>query len=688
MKRLKHATKKLLKHTGIPSIKSIQKWVYKRAVKRPYSSFRKHLLKVVAFSPKNTKLAHYNDGMPDYIVWGVIDWHFRYQRPQHISKMIAETERRVFYISSNFRDDKRAGFELESLDDVGRLFQVKLYVQTPPNIYFTSPSSKAIEQLRASIGELLLWANSRQVISFVQHSFWYDIARVIPNSRMIYDCIDHHEGFGNNSQDILALEQKLLKYSDFVVCTSGWLDQMVSKYTDQHMIIRNATEFEHFAEIPKEIYRDPLGRLIIGYYGAIADWFDIGLIRDVAIHCADCCVLLVGADTVGVKKQLSNLNNVIFIGEVAYSQLPYYLHSFDVALLPFKVIPLTLATNPVKVYEYLSAAKPVVAVNLPEMVEFEGLVRVADSKEDFLLAIDIVLKTQVTEQELVKRRTFAAQQTWRHRAHTLIRVAEEYQEEPFISVIVVTYNNIEFTRACLKSIDLYSDYVNLEIIIIDNASSDGTQKYLEEWSVLGANRSLILNDTNRGFSAAHNQGLAIAKGEYLILLNNDTYVTPGWIRTLYRHFRCDSEIGLIGPVTNNIGNEAKIDIQYSNMEQMIQISKAYTYKHVGQLFPLRTAAFFCVMMSRVVYEKVGVLDEEFGLGFFEDDDYCRRVEKENFKIMCAEDVFIHHHLSASFMNLDRDLRRILFQENKEKYEIKWGEWIPHQKRLHQKKRFL
>jgi GT2 family glycosyltransferase len=108
--------------------------------------------------------------------------------------------------------------------------------------------------------------------------------------------------------------------------------------------------------------------------------------------------------------------------------------------------------------------------------------------------------------------------------------------------------------------------------------------------------------------------------------------------------KCDSKIGLVGPVTNNIGNEAKIDIQYSNMEQMIQISKAYTYKHVGQLFPLRTAAFFCVMMSRIVYERIGVLDEEFGLGFFEDDDYCRRVEEENFKIMCAKDVFIHHHL--------------------------------------------
>lgn len=680
MRRLKHTTKKLLIRIGVPSTNTMRKWLYKRTIKRLYSSFRKHLSGLVPFSPAEVRLADRNTDMPDYIVWGVIDWHFRYQRPQHLSKMIAETGRRVFYISSNFRDDKRAGFKLESLDDVGRLFQVKLYVQTPPNIYFTSPSNKAVEQLRASIGELLLWVNSRQVISFVQHSFWYDIARVIPNSRMIYDCIDHHEGFGNNSQDILALEQKLLKYSDFVVSTSDWLDQMVSKYTDQHMIIRNATEFEHFAEIPKEIYHDPLGRLIIGYYGAIAGWFDIDLIRDVAIHCADCCVLLVGADTVGAKKQLSNLNNVIFIGEVAYSQLPYYLHSFDVALLPFKVIPLTLATNPVKVYEYLSAAKPVVAVNLPEMVEFEGLVRVADSKEDFLLAIDIVLKTQVTEQELVKRRTFAAQQTWRHRAHTLIRVAEEYQEAPFISVIVVTYNNIEFTRACLESIDLYSDYENLEIIIIDNASSDGTQKYLEEWSVLGANRSLILNDTNRGFSAANNQGLAIAKGEYLVLLNNDTYVTPGWIRTLYRHFRCDSEIGLIGPVTNNIGNEAKIDIQYSNMDQMIQISKAYTYKHVGQLFPLRTAAFFCVMMSRVVYERIGVLDEEFGLGFFEDDDYCRRIEQAGFQIKCAEDVFIHHHLSASFMRLDRDARRKLFDKNKKFYEQKWGKWNEHSKR--------
>ena len=118
------------------------------------------------------------------------------------------------------------------------------------------------------------------------------------------------------------------------------------------------------------------------------------------------------------------------------------------------------------------------------------------------------------------------------------------------------------------------------------------------------------------------------------------------------------------------------------MEEMHGKAFAYTRRHIGGLFPLRTAAFFCVMMPRTTYNLVGCLDEVFGLGFFEDDDYCRRIEKAGLEIVCAEDVFIHHHLSASFDKLTNGERSRLFDKNRAIYESKWGKWAPHVYRQH------
>ena len=82
-------------------------------------------------------------------------------------------------------------------------------------------------------------------------------------------------------------------------------------------------------------------------------------------------------------------------------------------------------------------------------------------------------------------------------------------------------------------------------------------------------------------------------------------------------------------------------------------------------------------MPRRVHEKVGGLDEAFGLGFFEDDDYCRRVAEAGWEVACAEDVFVHHHLSASFDALKAEAKQKLFETNKAIYEAKWGPWEPH-----------
>lgn len=676
--RLTQALRQRYHRLPLPApVKRLASFAYQKVVGKTVRALSRRALGPFRFHSPSIKPASNTDSLPDYIVWGIIDWHFRHQRPQQLAIALANTGRRVFYISPNFVDKEREGFEVEALDDTGLLFQVKLFVKGAPVIYSSAPGIETIDQLITSIGEVLEWANSKRIISLVDHPFWHDIASVLPNSRLIYDCMDHHEGFGNNADSLMQLEKSLLSSADLTITTSSWLDNAVAPHARRRALIRNAGDYEHFARVPGSLYRDPQGRRIIGYYGAIAEWFDLDMVEAVARQHPECCVLLIGADTVNARARLVKLLNVTFTGEVTYSQLPYYLYSFDVCLLPFKVIPLTLATNPVKAYEYLSAGKPVVAVDLPEMTQFEGLVYAASDKNAFLAAVGKVLSQPEPDALVQQRKAFAQGQTWRHRAEAIMQQAESSAYDPKVSVVVVTYNNLDFTRACLASLDEYSQYENFEVIAVDNASSDGSQAFLSEWVAGESNRKLILNEDNRGFAAANNQGLEIATGDYLVMLNNDTYVTPGWVRTLVRHLERDQTIGLIGPVTNNIGNEAKIDIVYGNMTEMLLKSAAFTRRHIGLTFPLRTAAFFCVMMPRKTYSRVGTLDEVFGQGFFEDDDYCRRIEQLGLRIVCAEDVFVHHHLSASFDKLKSQDRQKLFDDNKATYEAKWGEWVLH-----------
>ena len=650
---------------------------YRSTVRPSFAVVRSQLLATVSFQPPVDVPAAQEKDKPDYIVWGVIDWHFRHQRPQQLAQALAASGRRVFYISANLVDDARPGFSQESLDGNKRLHQVNLFAAGAPVIYTSAPSHDALIQLRASMGDVLAWAGSRQLVSLVQHPFWCDIASALPNSRLVYDCMDHHEGFGNTANAVLALERALMRHADLTITTSVWLDNIVAEHTPHRALIRNASDFDHFARMTATVYSDAQDRSIIGYYGAIAEWFDQDLVESIARRFPECCILLIGDDTVDAKKRFKPLANVVMLGEIPYAQLPAYLHAFDVCLLPFKVIPLTLATNPVKVYEYLSAGRSVVSVDLPEMQQFGDLVRVAENTEDFLTAVNDVLRGMDAPDAPTRRQAFAREQTWKHRATALMAHAESPIRDPQVSVIVVTYNNLDFTRACLASLDEQTDYENMEIIVVDNASSDNSAAYLKDWVTGAPNRKLILNDDNRGFAAANNQGLVLATGSYLVLLNNDTYVTPGWARTLFRHLQRDTTIGLIGPVTNNIGNEARIQIAYESMDQMIGVSQAHVRQRLGQTFPLHTAAFFCVMFSRHVYEQVGPLDEVFGRGFFEDDDYCRRIEQIGLRIACAEDVFIHHHLSASFSKLRSADRQALFDQNKLIYEKKWGAWAPH-----------
>ena len=352
----------------------------------------------------------------DLILFGVIDWHFRFQRPQQLATELARLGHRVFYLSTNFLDQVGQGFRVEPLDDAGRLYQVFLAARNRPSIYADAPSPPQIAQLQAGLEALIGWAGSQPNALILNHPFWWSIAAGRERSALLYDRMDYHRGFGGLPAAVIEEEETLMTRADLVVASSQWLERDTARFTSRHVLIRNGADYEHFARRPAKVYRDPCGRRVLGYYGAIAGWLDTDVLGAVADAFPDCSVVLIGHDQSRVAKRLSRHPNLVHLEEVPYGALPTYLHGFDVCLLPRRLTALTNAMNPVKLYEYLCTGIPVVSTNLPEVSEFEGLVYSPETTEAFVEAVATALTEPADDPRREQRRRFAAGQTWAARA--------------------------------------------------------------------------------------------------------------------------------------------------------------------------------------------------------------------------------------------------------------------------------
>jgi GT2 family glycosyltransferase len=253
--------------------------------------------------------------------------------------------------------------------------------------------------------------------------------------------------------------------------------------------------------------------------------------------------------------------------------------------------------------------------------------------------------------------------------------------EPTASIVVVCRDNIALTRLCVESVLAAGADAPFELVVVDNASSDGTRSYLLTLARRAPQVRLVLNDGNEGFPRACNQGLAQARGDVFVLLNNDTVVTHGWLERLRAHL-VDPGVGLVGPVTNRIGNEAEIPTGYRTLAELEAFARRRSAQHAGQTFEIPMPAMFCVALRRDTWERVGPLDEGFGIGTLEDDDYALRVNAAGYRCVCAEDVFVHHFGEGTFGALyaNGDRSRLL-ETNRRRFEEKWQiPWRPYARR--------
>jgi GT2 family glycosyltransferase/tetratricopeptide (TPR) repeat protein/2-polyprenyl-3-methyl-5-hydroxy-6-metoxy-1,4-benzoquinol methylase len=233
------------------------------------------------------------------------------------------------------------------------------------------------------------------------------------------------------------------------------------------------------------------------------------------------------------------------------------------------------------------------------------------------------------------------------------------------SVIVLTHNELPYTRLCLDSLRQYTDEP-CELIVVDNASTDGTPDYLR---ALGDVR-VIANPVNRGFPAAVNQGLRAATGKQILLLNNDTVVTTGWLGRMLRALRIDPKVGLVGPCSNCVSGEQQAPAGYDDLGGLDGFAWRWGKAHDRVIEDTDRLVGFCLLLRREVLDAVGLLDERFGLGCFEDDDYCRRARAAGFRAVIARDAFVHHFGSRTFRGSGVDFAALM-RQNERLYREKW-----------------
>ncbi|SCN21293.1 putative glycosyltransferase EpsH [Clostridium sp. N3C] len=235
------------------------------------------------------------------------------------------------------------------------------------------------------------------------------------------------------------------------------------------------------------------------------------------------------------------------------------------------------------------------------------------------------------------------------------------------SIIILTYNKLDYTKLCINSIKKYTKKGTYEIIVIDNKSTDGTIEWLKNEEEI----KVIFNDENLGFPAGCNQGIKISEGENILLLNNDTIVTPNWLENLLNCLYSSEDIGAVGAITNSCSNYQAIPVTYKNIDEMIEFAKNNN-KSDSDMWEERLRLIgFCMLIKREVVNKVGFLDERFTPGNFEDDDYSLRIRKAGYRLMLCKDTFIHHFGSISFgKGTEKYLE--LYYKNLKKFEEKWS----------------
>jgi len=369
----------------------------------------------------------------------LLDWFFTKQRPQHLAEGL----------SVKYNIDYLNIFPWNSfIKGISKYDKNKFFVKINNNL-----KVNRIPLLPLNKFDFIRKINSfilRTLIYFMHKMKHYDILWIshpdqlqwlpkIKFKHVIYDCMDKYDKFSNNKRYLLSLkkaEYHLIEFSDITFVSSNALKKVIKNNHKKSNIklVLNGLDLSYFEKpLISNLLTRTLFNLknkydkIIGYVGAIGDWFDDDLLLDLSKSFPNYLFVLVGPiNSKKVYNKLSSINNILFEGIKPYQEIPTYIDSFDVCLMPFKINEIVRFVNPVKVYEYLYYGKDIYLPYYDELLIFSKFVHFYDNTDTLISKLKSPLSFQKKHHNLIRERTqFARDNSWNKRVSFIIKCIKD-----------------------------------------------------------------------------------------------------------------------------------------------------------------------------------------------------------------------------------------------------------------------
>jgi GT2 family glycosyltransferase/glycosyltransferase involved in cell wall biosynthesis len=241
------------------------------------------------------------------------------------------------------------------------------------------------------------------------------------------------------------------------------------------------------------------------------------------------------------------------------------------------------------------------------------------------------------------------------------------QALPSVDIVLCVYNHPDLVANCVESVQERTHYLRWRLLLLDDGSDDFTREVIRGYAAKDSRIQLLVNAENLGFVGTANRGMQFSDADYVVLLNSDTVMSPGWLGKLVAVAQSDPRIGMVNPLSNEFVN---LSVPMAPGASFLAMNELLEGHGPEGAFDIVTAVGYCLLIRRKALQELGYFDEVFGRGYCEDTDLHMRFTTHGWRVVAAPDTYVYHLGHGSFSTAVAAQR---YRDNIKLFRQRWGE---------------